>query len=94
VSSHERRAKPCAHSGLGTLCNNALSGFPLSLSANRAPVAQRTERVASDHQVAGSNPAGRAITNDSGRASVRPNSCASRVRCARTNVAPSTSTRA
>ena len=40
---------------------NALSSFPLCLSVKRAPVAQRTERVASDHQVAGSIPAGRAI---------------------------------
>jgi hypothetical protein len=40
---------------------NASSGFPLCLSVKRAPVAQRTERVASDHQVAGSIPAGRAI---------------------------------
>src|SRR5262245_43403192 len=34
--------------------------IPLYLSVKRAPVAQWTERVASDHQVAGSNPAGRA----------------------------------
>jgi hypothetical protein len=34
----------------------------------RAPVAQRTERVASDHQVAGSIPAGRASYTSSGMA--------------------------
>jgi hypothetical protein len=35
--------------------------YPYNRSA-AAPVAQWIERVASDHQVAGSNPAGRAIT--------------------------------
>ena len=39
------------------------SRFPLYLSVKRAPVAQRTERVASDHQVAGSIPAGRATSH-------------------------------
>ena len=46
-----------------------MSSIPLGLSVKRAPVAQRTERVASDHQVAGSIPAGRAIANFSGSAS-------------------------
>ena len=44
------------------------STFPLCVSVKRAPVAQRTERVASDHQVAGSIPAGRARSIFSGRA--------------------------
>ena len=58
---------------------NASSSSPLCLSVKRAPVAQRTERVASDHQVAGSIPAGRAtfpFVSGGGvlcRASVYPN---------------------
>ena len=47
-------------------------GFPLCVSVKCAPVAQRTERVASDHQVAGSIPAGRARSIYSGSATASP----------------------
>jgi len=45
-------------------------------------------------RVGGASPAGDAITNSSGKATVSPTSRASGVRCAATNFGPSTSTRA
>ena len=56
-------------------------GFPLCVSVKCAPVAQRTERVASDHQVAGSIPAGRAKLIGPSRTRYRSPSAVTRGHC-------------